>query len=157
MVDAWQILNGRTNTGSRVIIADWRCDWVGLGIAELLARNGCQVRLFVNGIVAGQSIPQYTRDKWLGDLHRLGIDIITHARLYGIDGENAYFQHTLSGESIVVDGVDTLVTASGHKSNNNLELIFDDFQENLYMVGDCLSPRTVEEAVLEGLRVGACL
>ena len=40
VVTAWQILEGKANVGSRVAIADWRCDWVGLGLAELLARQG---------------------------------------------------------------------------------------------------------------------
>ena len=29
VVTAWQILEGKANVGSRVAIADWRCDWVG--------------------------------------------------------------------------------------------------------------------------------
>ena len=32
----------------------------------------------------------------------------------------------------------------------------DDF-DDLHAVGDCLSPRTAEEAVLEGLKVGASI
>ena len=31
VVNAWQVLNGEVNFGGRVIIADWRCDWIGLG------------------------------------------------------------------------------------------------------------------------------
>ncbi|MGB1509210.1 MAG: FAD-dependent oxidoreductase, partial [Paracoccaceae bacterium] len=62
VVNAWQVLQGQTNVGGRVVIADWRCDWVGLGLAELLVKQGRHVRLAVNGMVAGQNIPQYARD-----------------------------------------------------------------------------------------------
>ncbi len=94
------------NFGGRVVIADWRCDWIGLGIAELLARNGCHVRLAVNGMTAGQTIPQYALDAWLATLHELGVEIISHIRLLGIDAEDAYFQHTLNSHSVVLSEVD---------------------------------------------------
>ena len=82
VVDAWQVLQG-ANTGRRVVIADWRCDWIGLGLAEKLARDGCHVRLVSTGHIAGESIPRYTRDIWLGTMHTLGVEMIPLARLYG--------------------------------------------------------------------------
>ena len=157
VVNAWQVLQGEVNIGGRVVIADWRCDWVGLGLAELLARNGCHVRLAVNGMIAGQTIPQYARDAWLGNLHKLGVEIISHVRLFGVDAEEAYFQHTLSGQPVVLKEVDTLVTALGHSSNTALENILSKNDFPYHLIGDSLSPRTVEEAVLEGLTIGANL
>ncbi|MCP3968837.1 MAG: FAD-dependent oxidoreductase [Rhodobacteraceae bacterium] len=154
IVTAWQIMQGAANPGSRVVIADWRCDWIGLGLAEQLARNGCHVRLAVNGMTAGQTIPQYARDKWLGDLHRLGVEVIPYARLYGADGNSAYFQHTLSGEAIVLEGVDTTVLALGHQPATGLADDLRDWDGEWHVIGDALCPRTVEEGVLEGLRIG---
>jgi len=155
VVSAWQVLRGEAKVGSRVAVADWRCDWIGLGLAEQLARDGCNVRLVVNGMTAGQSIQQYARDKWLGDLHRLGVKIIPYARLYGVDQDSAYFQHTLSGEPIVLEGIDTIVTSFGHQPVTTLADDLGDWDGGIHMIGDCLSPRTVEEAVLEGLRIGS--
>ncbi len=155
IVDAWQVLRGKANVGSRVVIADWRCDWVGLGLAERLARDGCHVRLVVNGMVAGQTIPQYARDKWLGELHRLGVEITPYARLFGVDCDSTYFQHTLSGEAIVFEATDTLVTALGHRSETELADELESWTGEKHMIGDCLCARTVEEAVLEGLRAAS--
>ena len=155
IVDAWQVLKEETNVGSRVVIADWRCDWVGLGLAERMVRDGCHVRLVVNGPMAGHTIPQYVRDKWLGDLHHLGVEIVPHARLFGADSDCAYFQHTLSGEPLEFEGVDTLVTALGHQSDTAMADALSDWDGEVHVIGDCLCARTVEEAVLEGLRVGS--
>lgn len=157
MVDPWAVLQGTANVGSRVVIADWRCDWVGIGMAERLALDGCHVRLVVNGMVAGQSIPQYARDVALGTLHKLGVQITPHARLFGADEDSAYFQHTLSGEPIVMEDVDTVVTALGHRSDNALASQLSDWSGDIHLIGDCLAPRTAEEAVLDGLRIGASL
>jgi pyruvate/2-oxoglutarate dehydrogenase complex dihydrolipoamide dehydrogenase (E3) component len=154
ILNAWQVILGQGNPGADVVVADWRCDWIGLGVAEKLARDGCRVRLAVNGVTAGQMIPQYVRDKWLGDLHRLGVEVIPYTRLYGADGDTVYLQQTTSGEAILCEGVDTLVTAYGHKSNTSLEAGLEDWSGEVHFIGDCLAPRTAEEAVLEGLRAG---
>ncbi len=53
--------------------------------------------------------------------------------------------------------VDTLVLAQGHDSVAGLEGELADFGGELHLIGDCLAPRTAEEAVLEGLRVAAAL
>jgi 2,4-dienoyl-CoA reductase-like NADH-dependent reductase (Old Yellow Enzyme family) len=39
VVEAWQVLRGEVKTGNSVVIADWRCDWIGVGLAEKLARE----------------------------------------------------------------------------------------------------------------------
>jgi 2,4-dienoyl-CoA reductase-like NADH-dependent reductase (Old Yellow Enzyme family) len=156
-VDAWQVLRGEVNVGSSVLVADWRCDWIGMGIAEKLARAGCRVRLAVNGYVPGQRIQQYVRDQWNGTLHKLGVEIIPYARLYGADGETVYLQHMSSGEPIVCEGVDTLVLALGHEQETKTATDLDDWQGELHRIGDCVAPRTAEEAVLEGLKVGAAI
>ena len=154
IVDAWRVLQGQANVGGDVVVADWRGDWIGLGLAEKLVRDGCRVRLAVNGVTPGQMIPQYVRDKWLGDLHRLGVEIIPYARPFGADGDTVYLQHTLSGEAILCEGADTLVTAYGHQSETALERELDHWAGEMHVIGDCLAPRTAEEAVLEGLRAG---
>ncbi len=157
VVDAWQVLKGEVNIGASVVIADWRCDWVGLGLAEKLAREGCRVRLCVNGYMPGQTIQQYVRDSWIGTLHALGVEMIPYVRLFGADADSVYLQHTMSGEPVICSEVDTLVLALGHERVAGLADELADYGGEVHLVGDCLAPRTAEEAVLEGLKVGVQL
>ena len=157
VVDAWRAIRDEANVGQRVVIADWRCDWVGLGLAEKLARSGCWVRLAVNGVMAGETIPSGVRDRWVGELHKLGVEVMSYVRLFGVDAENVYLQHTISGEAIVCEEVDTLVTALGQQSETELETALEGWDGKVLMAGDCLSPRTAEEAVLEGLKAGVAV
>ena len=157
VVHATQVLAERANVGARVVVADWRGDWVGLGMAEQLARDGCHVRLAVNGYVPGESIQQYVRDRWIGELHRLGVEMIPYARLVGVDESTVYLQHTTSGEPILCENVDTLVAATGHASVNILERELEGYGGEIHMAGDCLSPRSCEEAVLEGLQAALAI
>jgi 2,4-dienoyl-CoA reductase-like NADH-dependent reductase (Old Yellow Enzyme family) len=156
-VDAWQVLRDQVNVGSSVVIADWRCDWVGLGLAESLARNGCRVRLCCNGYMPGQTIQQYVRDAWLGVMQKLGVEIIPMVRLHAADEDTAYFQHTTNGEPVLCENMDTLIVSMGHEPERDLETALEGWDGDIRIIGDCLSPRTAEEAVLEGLRAGASL
>jgi hypothetical protein len=149
--DAWQILRGEVNPGSKVVVADWRCDWIGLGVSEKLALEGSVVRLCIDGETLGQNLQLYLRTHWAGVMHKLGIQVIPYARLYGADGDTVYFHHNGSGEPIICEGVDTLVLAQGHKQNTQLEEEIRDLGLETHLVGDCLSPRSAEEAVYEGL------
>ena len=150
-VDAWQVLKGEVKPGASVVIADWRCDWVGMGLAEKLARDGLQVRLCVDGEMAGQNLQKYLRWHWSGQLHKLGVEVIPYARFFGADEDTAYFQHTTSGEAIICDNMDTLVIAQGHQSETKLEQELTAINVEIHLAGDCLSPRSAEEAVYEGL------
>ncbi|MEM7225376.1 MAG: FAD-dependent oxidoreductase [Pseudomonadota bacterium] len=154
-LDAWQVIENPALVGASVVIADWRCDWVGLGLAELLAAHGCRVRLCVNGAQAGELLQLYTRNHYVGRLHSLGVEIRPYLRLYGADADTAYFQDTLSDEAVVLEEMDTLVLALGHQAESTLEQSLTAFDGELRVIGDCLVPRTAEEAVLEGLKVGS--
>ena len=154
VVEAWDVLTGKAKPGSRVLIADWRCDWVGMGIAEQLARGGHHVRLAVNGLHAGQNLQMYLRDLWAARLHDLGVEIIPYARLFGVDANTAYLSHIVSNKPIVYEDVDTVVMAFGHASETGLEQALAPLGIPMHLAGDCLSPRSAEEAVYEGLLAG---
>ena len=154
VVEAWDVLTARANPGSRVLVADWRCDWVGMGLAEKLARDGRHVRLAINGTNAGQHLQIYMRDSWVARLHDLGVEVIPYARLFGVDGETAYLTHISSGKPIICEDVDTVVMAAGQAPATTLEQELAGLNLPIYLAGDCLSPRSAEEAVYEGLLAG---
>ena len=154
LVDSWAVIQGQASIGKNVVIADWACDWSGLGVAELLAREGHSVRLFCGGSIAGESIQGIVRDQWIGELHRLGVEITNYARFFGGMDGNAYFQHMTSGEAIVAEDVDTIVSCYAPRSNRECDWIEPKAGEFvIYRIGDAISPRTVEEAMLEGFQI----
>jgi len=157
VVNAWQVLRSEANLGGSVLIADWALDWIGLGLAERLARAGCRVRLAVDGYMAGQRIPQYARDLWIGALHDLGVEVIPYARLFGVAGQTVFCQHAASGAPMEFADVDTLVISHGHASVNALEPELTAMGIETHVIGDALAPRTAEEAVFEGLKAGVAV
>ena len=154
IVTAWQILRDEVRAGGRVVVADWRGDWIGPGIAERLARAGSRVTLAVAGTHAGEVLPLYVRDTLAADLHRAGVEVRPYLRLYGTAGDTVFLQHTAAGDAVEVEGVATLVLSLGHIPRDTLSEAVRALGIDLHMAGDCLAPRTAEEAVYEGLKAG---
>lgn len=154
VVTSWQVLTGEVKVGGRVVVADWRCDWIGPGVAEALARAGSSVVLAVNGLHAGEVLPLYVRDDIAAHLHRLQVEVRPYSRLYGTAGDTVFLQHTPSGEAVEVAGVDAVVLCLGHRPVDDLSGVVEEMGIELHMAGDCLAPRTAEEAVFEGLKAG---
>ncbi len=155
IVDAWQVLRGQATIGHSVVVIDWRCDWIGIGIAEHLAQQGRTVRLAVSGTAAGEALPLYVRDTSAAGLHKLGVKVLPYMRLYGSDSDSVYLQHVSSGEAVVIDQVDTLVLCTGHTPVDELSDALQDLDLDVHVIGDAASPRTAEEAIYEGLKVAA--
>ncbi len=157
MLDAWQVLSGAEAPDGHLVVADWRCDWTGMGVAELLAHRGHRVTLAVDVYTPGQSVQQYVRDTMLAAVYRAGVRVIPTVRIYGADSSSVYLQHTLTGEAVVVDDIAALVLAYGHEPVDGLLDELAGYEGEVRAIGDCLAPRTVEEAVLEGLVVASQL
>lgn len=153
-VQIMDILSGKTRSGARAVIYDWNADWTGAGVAEKLASEGVHVRLAVNGICAAINTQIYIREEINARLFRAGIEVLPWMRLYGADGRTAYFIHTASREPVVLEDVDTLIVST---PNHPEDALFEQIRARnieCHLIGDCLAPRTAEEAVYEGLKAG---
>ena len=143
-----------------VVVADWRCDWVGLGLATMLSTGGRRMVLASSGYFAGQRIQQYVRDQMTIAARKARVDMRSTLRPFGADDTTVYLQDVLTGEAVIVEDAVALVLATGHVPDGALleELTavsaagggFD-----VRGIGDVLGPRTIEEAVLDGLRAGS--
>ncbi len=148
---AEEVLSGARRPGARVLVADWRCDWVGPGLAVLLAGQGHSVRLAVEGTCAGQNLPQYVRDLWVGRLHEAGVAVIPFATIFGVDADTAWLTHAASDLPITCAGVDSVVLCAGRRPEDGLRAGLTARGIPHVAVGDCATGRTAEEAVYEGM------
>jgi hypothetical protein len=145
------------------VVADWRCDWVGLGVATMLARQGRRVTLACNGTMAGQTLQQYVRDTMTATARRARVDIRTTLRPFGSAEDAVFLQDVLTSEAVVFEGTAALVLAHGTVPDDGLltELEAAPAEAGagleVHAVGDVATPRTIEEAVLDGLRAGVAI
>jgi 2,4-dienoyl-CoA reductase-like NADH-dependent reductase (Old Yellow Enzyme family) len=157
IVTAWDILQKQVKPGRRVVVADWRSDWIGPGIAELLVQQGSQVDLAVTSPHPGAQLPLYVRDNIAAELQKLQVKVTPYARLYGVSSGTVYLQHTTSGEAIAVEDADMVVLCLGHRPVDDLGTDLQGLPLDVVSVGDCLTARTAEEAVFEGLKVASLI
>lgn len=158
ILDAWQVIEGAAAPEGHVVVADWRGDWVGVGVAQLLAAQRRKVTLCVDDYAAGGRLQQYVRDGALAALARAQVTVVSLVRLFGVDSDSVYLQHVLTGEPVIVADVSCLVLAQGHEAVDGLLGELDQSGRCAVVgIGDCLAPRSVEEAVLEGLQAGTSI
>ncbi len=150
VAQAWEILAGPVPSGERVVIADWAGDPAGLDSAELLDRAGNDVTVALAAITAGESMHQYSRNLYLGRLYRAGVRIQHHVELTGAREGTVQFRNLVAPELELELEADLLVLALGRvpERGSAEELVARGVV--VERAGDVLSPRSIEEATLEG-------
>jgi 2,4-dienoyl-CoA reductase-like NADH-dependent reductase (Old Yellow Enzyme family)/thioredoxin reductase len=150
VLDAWDVLAGRSPEGHRVVVADWGGDPGGLDAAELLAAGGYDVTLAVASVAVGEGIHQYRRNLYLQRLYRAGVEIRQHLELAGAANGSVRFRNVFARELFAEVVADALVLALGRVPEDTLGPELAAAGLAVEEAGDCLSPRSLEEAVLEG-------
>ncbi|WP_309130910.1 FAD-dependent oxidoreductase [Brevibacterium sp.] len=138
----------------RVLVTDWKGDWIGLGIALRLAERKVPVTLATAANFAGAGMQQYTRTLLVSQALRASVDFVNDARLVGVDSDTGYLQSTLCEIVHVVDGVAATIVSAAPRS---VVPDLDFGTASVRRIGDAVAPRTVEEAVYEGLTAATAL
>jgi len=99
----------------------------------------------------------YLRDQWLSELRKRHVSVTPNARLAAVDEDTAYLQDTFSGEYFEFENVNSIVTTDISNRNASLESNLTENNGRLHVIGDCLSPRSAEDAIYEGLEIGSRL
>ncbi len=89
------------------------------------------------------------------------MNIRPQLRLFGADPTAVFLQDVLTSEPVVIEDTAALVLAQGTVPADGLLIELQAAAEGgsfrVLGAGDVLTPRTIEEAVLEGLRAGVSI
>src|SRR5690606_24036110 len=113
VLEAWDVIRGARVPAGHVVVADWRCDWVGLGLATQLAAGGRRVTLASSGHHPGRRLQPYVRDATSGGARRARVALRPQLRLFGAEESAVFLQDGLTSEAVVVEGTSALVLAQG--------------------------------------------
>ena len=148
-LQAWDVLAGGGPDTGDAVVADWGGDPSGLAAADVLAGRGCRVTLALAAVAAGEGIHQYTRNLYLERLYLAGVRIEHHLELVTASGGTARFRNLFAPE-LEAAFPGTLVLALGRVPVDALASELAALGMPVQEAGDCRSPRSLEEAILEG-------
>jgi N,N-dimethylglycine/sarcosine dehydrogenase len=147
------VLLDRVEVGERVILVDDVHTQQGLSTAEHLLDRGRKVDVLSRVFYAGQDVgvtsiaPLYTR------LFAKGVTFTPHTELVAVEGSTVVVANALTRSQRRIEGVDTVVLAMGSRSTDALYRALKGKVSVLHAIGDCVAPRGVHQAILEGTRV----
>lgn len=156
IVNPRQVLAGDVPaTPGKVVILDQIGDYVGMGVAEWLADRGWQVTIVTADMFVGQRLtasleltPWNQRACAKGIVFRPQIDAerVEGRTLFGVD----HFDRT----PISIEGLDLIVEVTYETPDETLYVALKQAGQRVYRAGDCVAPRSMSQAILEGYRVG---
>jgi 2,4-dienoyl-CoA reductase-like NADH-dependent reductase (Old Yellow Enzyme family)/thioredoxin reductase len=149
-VQAWDVLRSPRPRGRRVVVADWGGDASGLACADLLDAAGNDVTVAVGSAALGETLHQYQRNLYAARLYRAGIRLEHHLELVGAEQDRVRFRNLFAPELESELPADLLVLALGRVPERSLAEALADAGLEVREAGDCLGPRGLEEAILEG-------
>lgn len=150
VVQAWDVLVGQLPSGGHVVVADLGGDPGGLDAAELLAAAGKSVTLAVASVAVGESVHQYRRNLYLQRLYRASVTIAPHLELESAADGAVLLRNVFAPERVTTLRAEAVVLALGRVPEDELASLLRAEGLTVEEAGDCLTPRSLEEAVLEG-------
>ena len=149
-LQAWAVLGGATARGLRIVVADWGGDAAGPACADLLTASGNEVTLAVGSAALGEGLHQYQRNLYAARLYRSGVRVEHHLELAGAGRGKVRLANVFAPELETALPADLLVLSLGRVPERGLAERLAAAGVEVHEAGDCVGPRSAEEAVLEG-------
>ncbi|WP_241386386.1 mycofactocin system FadH/OYE family oxidoreductase 2 [Rhodococcus sp. CH91] len=158
VADVRDVLTGRAVPSGRVLVVDDLGFHQGTSVAELLADRGCAVTVCTPGMIVGQDLGlTLDADGWLRRAHDKRIEQITDVVVTGIvdhtDGADVTLVHHPTGDRRALR-VDTVVVATHQEPVDELWRELAGCGVRVIRVGDAVTPRRLDAAILDGDRAG---
>ncbi len=152
IVSSWSVLSGKESAGRKVVVMGG--GEVGCELAEYLAGQGKEVTIIevLNQILNGTE-PR-ARVLLLRRLAELGVQVLTQSRVVEIRGTEVTYER--GGLKARIAGVDTVVAALGSVADTTLRDALGSLQ-NVHVIGDCVKPRRILEAIRDGFEIAYAL
>jgi 2,4-dienoyl-CoA reductase-like NADH-dependent reductase (Old Yellow Enzyme family) len=154
---AWHVLDGSAQppSGARVVLVDQIGFHQATSVAELLAERGCQVHFVTAQLYAGGDLGvTLDIELWYRRVLALGMQITADHFVAGIGPDSVTIVNNYSGVAQTLAPVDAVILATPTQANDRLYHEVCGVVAGCYRIGDCVAPRRVENAILEGHRVG---
>lgn len=144
---AREVLSG-ANLGKRVVIGDWDGRHMGMSVAEALAQRGHAVEIVTSAFFVGMDVDLLTWRPAYERLQKLGVRMTPMEEVVEIR-PGAMVTQRIDRSQRTVEA-DSIVLCSKGQSERSLYRALKGKIAALHAIGDCWSPRQIEQATYEG-------
>jgi mycofactocin system FadH/OYE family oxidoreductase 2 len=151
------VLAGTATVGANVVVVDDVHTQQALSTAELLLEQGKRVEVISPLFHVGQDIGVTSIAPLYARLFRRGVVLTPCTELRAVEGTAVVVANVFSGTERRIEAVDTVVLAMGSRSTDSLYRALKGLVRELYAAGDCVAPRGVHQAMLDGTRAARAI
>jgi mycofactocin system FadH/OYE family oxidoreductase 2 len=151
----WQVLQGEKSAspGDYVLLYDTIGFHQATSVAELLAERGCQVEVVTGQFYVGGDLGiTLDLELWYRRALAKGIKLTANHFLASLGPHSATIINNYTGQVRRIEQIALAVMATPQTANDDLYMQLQGKGKELYRVGDCVAPRRVEHAILDGER-----
>ncbi len=153
VVTAREVLLEQVAVRGRVLVLDDNAHQEGPSTAEFLADRGAEVEIVSRLLVVGQDIDDTIRPHLYQRLLSKGVVLTPMTIVKAIEPGRVTVANVYSERERVIEGVDYVVLAAGSRAAADLWAQLKGKVPELHAAGDCVAPRGLHDALLEGTRV----
>jgi 2,4-dienoyl-CoA reductase-like NADH-dependent reductase (Old Yellow Enzyme family)/thioredoxin reductase len=146
---AREVLAG-ANLGRRVVIGDWDGRHMAMSVAEALAQRGHDIEIVTSAFYVGQDADLLTWRPAYARLQGHGVRMTALEDIVELRPGAVVTRRVDQGTRTIE--ADSIVLCSKGRSERSLYRALKGRVAELHAVGDCWSPRQIEQAVYEGAR-----
>ena len=151
-VIAWDVLANKTKVMDEdVVILGGGI--VGCETAEFLARQGKKVTIVEMLPALAQDMEPLNRRVLLDELKKYAVAMLVGQKALEINDNTVMVVNTVTGERQSIQA-GHVVVALGAEPDQSLAEALEGMSDKVYIIGDCLEPRTTLDAVKEGFLIG---
>jgi uncharacterized FAD-dependent dehydrogenase len=139
-----------------VVIVDEDPHGAAVFVAEHLAESGHEVEIVTPAVHPGGDIELSFVPETYRRISAKGITITPNTLVNRIDATRIELKDRYTNQLRTVSS-DTVVLAMGNQTEASLYFALKGRVEALHRIGDCLAPRQLDSAILDGERIGRTL
>lgn len=145
-----EVLENHIDPGRRILVYDLLGYHPGAAMAELLLDQGKEVFLATPALYVGSGLgPTQDLPLWYRSVMARGLKIFTDVIISEVRDNTVLLMDHYCGKTRTLEGIDMVVFAAPRLPDDSLYFQLKGKVERLYRIGDCLSPRKVENAIKE--------
>jgi mycofactocin system FadH/OYE family oxidoreductase 2 len=151
------VLAGEAKLGTNVVVIDDVHTEQALSTAELLLDQARHVEVVSPLFYVGQDIGVTSIAPLYARLYAKGVVLTPCSELRAVEGSTVIVANVFSGAERRIEGVDSVVLATGSRSTDSLYRALKGRVPALHAAGDCVAPRGVHQAILDGTRAARAI